>query len=163
MKFLYLGVGCAMMLAGAMGAARGETMSPAVGKPLLAAEHMLAAHKYTAALADVAQADAAPGKTPAESLAIDQLRASIDAARGDHAAAAVDYAALVNSGLLSGAQVQQMAEAEASTQYQAGNYAGAIATIKTHLADDARFHPVLLQSYYQMGNCTALEGAMNPA
>ncbi|MDE8346641.1 MAG: hypothetical protein POH28_10790, partial [Acidocella sp.] len=46
---------------------------------------------------------------------------------------------------------------------QAGNYAGAIATIKTHLADDARFHPVLLQSYYQMGNCTALEGAVNPA
>ncbi|OYV51675.1 MAG: hypothetical protein B7X10_00560 [Burkholderiales bacterium 21-58-4] len=140
-----------------------DPMPATLATPLLNAEHLLSAHKYAAALAAVAQADAVPNKTPDEQLTIAQLRAAIDTASGNRAAAANDYAAILASGALPAAQTQTMAESLASSQYQAGEYAKTVQTIKTYLADDARFHTILLQSYYQMGDCKSISADMAPA
>ncbi len=144
------------LVIGSAPVALAQTMSPAVGKPLLAAEQDLNAHRYIDALAQVNRAAAQPNKTPAEILAIDQLRAAIDAGRGDHAAAAQDYATLMATGQLSPGQMTQMAEGMASSQYQAGNYAATIATINRYLRNVPQFHQIMLQSYYQMHECKSL-------
>ncbi len=136
--------------------AAAQTMPPAIGKPLLAAEEDLNAHRYADALAQLNRAAAQPNKTAAEILAIDQLRAGIDAGRGAHAAAAQDYATLMATGQLSPGQMTQMAEGEASSQYQAGNYTATIATINRYLRNVPQFHQILLQSYYQLHQCKEL-------
>ncbi len=142
------------------GVAMADGLPANIAKPLEAAERDLSAHRYDAALKQVAVADAVPGKSAQAVLTIAELRAAIDATRGDAAAAASDYAALIATGQLEGAQLTQVAEAEASFDYQAKNFAGAIAVIKTYLRGDARFEPVLLQSYYQLGECGPLTGAV---
>ena len=88
------------------------------------------------------------------------MRAAIDATRGDAVAAASDYAALIATGQLEGEQLTQVAEAEASFDYQAKNYAGAITVIKSYLRGDPRFEPILLQSYYQLGQCAPLSASV---
>ena len=133
-----------------------QTMPPAIGQPLLAAEQDLNAHRYVDALNEVNRAAAVPNPTASETLAIDQLRAAIDARRGDHAAAAQDYATLIATGQLGAGQVTQMAEGEASSQYQAGNYSATIATINRYLRGSPQFHQILLQSYYQLHECKTL-------
>ncbi len=159
-KTMYGAAGAVLLVATV---AVADPMPATLATPLLNAEHLLSAHKYAAALAAVAQADAVPNKTPDEQLTIAQLRAAIDTASGNRAAAANDYAAILASGALPAAQTQTMAESLASSQYQAGEYAKTVQTIKTYLADDARFHPILLQSYYQMGDCKSLSADMAPA
>jgi len=102
-------------------------------------------------------AEAVPDKSADESFTIGQVRAAIDSGRHDYAAAAADYASLIGSGELSSDQVSLMAEAEASDDYQAGDYAGAIRTIKAYLPGDPRFTPILLQSYLKTNDCAALD------
>ncbi len=143
--------------------AAADPMPAALATPLLNAEHLLSAHKYAAALAAVAQAEAVPNKTPDEQLTIAQLRAAIDTGSGNHAAASNDYAAILATGALPPAQTQTIAESLASSQYQAGEYAKTVQTIKAYLAGDQRFHPILLQSYYQMGDCKSISADMAPA
>jgi tetratricopeptide (TPR) repeat protein len=146
----------ALVLAGP--AALADTMRPEVGKPLQAAETALASHRYSAALEDVARAEQAPGLTGAETTTIREVRAEIEAKSGNNAAAAADYAALA-----AGGGGTQMAQAAASFYYQAGDYAKTIQTIKAYLPSDPQFHALLLQSYYQTGDCAALSGAIAPA
>jgi hypothetical protein len=145
------------------GAAYADTLRPEVAKPLLAAEHALSAHEYDKATTELNRADAAPDKTPDEILDIDKMRAAIDASRGDYAASAKDYATLIASGQLSGAEIGTMAGGEASADYQIGNYAATAATIKRYLPNDVQFHPLLLQSYLKLNDCAALDAAILPA
>lgn len=145
------------------GMAQADPMPAAMATPLTEAEHLLSAHKFAAALAQVAKADTVPGKTPDQILIIAQLRAAIDTAAGNHAAAAADYSAILASGALPAAQTTVMAQSLASSEYQAGNYAKTVQTIKTYLAGDPKFHGILLQSYYQMGDCKSLQAAVAPA
>jgi len=146
----------------AAGAAHAQALSNAVAVPLQAAEQALSGHRFSAALHDVAQAEAVPGKTAAETLTIAQVRAAIDAARGAPAAAAADYAALLATGDVPPAQATPMAEAEASSYYQAGDYADAAAAIKANLMDDPRYQQLLVQSYFKMNDCPALAQAVGP-
>ncbi len=141
-------------------AAHADALRPAIAKPLEAAEHALAAHKFELAEKALGQAQAVPGKTDDESFTIAQVRAAIDASRQDYAAAASDYAALIASGRLGADQVHTMAEAEASSDYSAGNYAGAIATINRYLPHDAQFTSILLQSYLKQNDCAGLAAAV---
>jgi hypothetical protein len=149
-------LGAALLVGGTASAA----LRPQVASPLQAAEQALSAHRYAAALHDVAQANAVPGKTAEESFTIAQVQAAIDAARGDHAAAAADYAALMASGQLAGPQRTAIAQAEASSYYAAGNYADAAAAIKANLAGDPRYHQLLLQSYFKLNECGPLSQAV---
>ncbi len=149
-------VGIVMLMGGSACAA----LRPQVARPLQAAERALSAHSYAAALHDLALAEAVPAKTAEESFTILQIRAAIDAARGDHAAAAADYAALVASRQLSGPKLTAIAEAEASSYYAAGDYAHAASVIKAHLSRDPRYHQLLLQSYFKLNECTPLGQAV---
>jgi hypothetical protein len=145
------------------GFASADTLRPEVARPLLAAEHAMNAHKYDVATTELNRADAASNKTPDEILDIDKMRAALDASRGDRAAAAQDYARLIATGQLSGAEVTSMAGGEASADYEIGNYAATAATIKRYLPNDAQFHPLLLQSYLKLNDCAALDAAVLPA
>jgi hypothetical protein len=137
-----------------------DGLRPAVATPLQAAERYLAKGDYALAEKKVAQAEAVPGKSSAETLTIDQVRAAIDASRKDYGAAAADYAAIIATGGLAPDQVREMAQAEASSAYQAGDYAQTIRTIKAYLPGDPTFAPILLQSYLKTNDCAALEGAV---
>jgi hypothetical protein len=134
-----------------------DALRPAIAAPLQAAERYLSEGEYGMAEKKLAQAEAVPGKSADESFTIGQVRAAIDSGRHDYAAAASDYAALIGSGELGPDQVSLMAEAEASDDYQAGDYGGAIRTIKAYLPGDPRFTPILLQSYLKTNDCAALD------
>lgn len=135
-------------------------MRPAIAKPLQAAEHDISSRQFAAALKEVSKAEAVPGKTSDETLTIEQVRAAIDSAAKNYAAAAADYGRIIAGGNLPADQLKQMAEAQASFSYQAGDYAGTIAVIKTHLANDPQFTQLLLQSYLKTNNCDALSDAV---
>ncbi len=120
----------------------------------------MAKGNYALAEKKLAQAEAVPGKTSAETLTIDQVRAAIDASRQDYAAAAADYGAIIATGGLAPDEVRTMAQAEASSAYQAGDYAQTIRVIKAYLPGDPTFAPILLQSYLKTNDCAALEGAV---
>lgn len=157
MRNLYVSAFLIALLSGRVAYADG--LRPAIGTPLQAAERDLSAREFGLALKAVAKAEAVSDKTAYETLTIEQVRAAIDASRQDYGAAAADYAAIIATGGLAQADVHKMAEAEASSDYQAGNYAGAIATIKTYLAGDPQFQTVLLQSYLKTGACDELTKA----
>jgi len=141
------------------GAAYADGLRPTVATPLQAAEHDLSARQFGAALKLVAKAEAVPDKTAYETLTIDRVRAAIDASRQDYAAAGADYAAIIATGSLAPDELHTMAQAEASSDYQAGNYTGAIATIKTYLPGDPQFQNILLQSYLKTDACGDLTKA----
>jgi hypothetical protein len=152
---------CAGLMIAGMGisVAFADGLRPAVATPLQTAERELSAREFGAALKAVAKAEAVPDKTAYESLTIDRVRAAIDASRQDYAAAGADYGAIIATGSLSPDELRTMAQAEASSDYQAGNYAGAIATIKAYLPGDPQFQTILLQSYLKTGACGQLTAA----
>jgi len=142
------------------GAAHADGLRPAVAKPLQLAERDIAAQKYDLAENQVKKAAAVPGKTAVETLAIAQVHAAIDAAEQNFPAASADYAALIATGQLPAAQVTLMAEAEASMDYQAGNFGGTIATVQKFLPRDPQFTSLLLQSYLKTNDCASLTAAV---
>jgi len=163
MNNLRLSVRVGLILTGFIvvtGPALADGLRPAIGVPLQAAERDLASRNFTAALKQVGKAEAVPHQTAAETLTIDQVRAATDATRQDFPAAAADYAALIATGALPAAQVRLMAQGEASADYQSGNYAGTVATVRTYLPGDPQFTPLLLQSYLKLGQCPALSQAV---
>ncbi len=157
-----LTLGCMVaggLSAGLAGSAQADALRPAIATPLQAAERDLSNREFSAALKAVAKAEAVPGKSAYETVTIYRVRAAIDATRLDYGAAAADYAAIIASGSLAPGDLQTMAEAEASSDYQASNYTGAISTIKTYLPGNPQFQTILLQSYLKTGACGELTKA----
>jgi hypothetical protein len=91
-------------------AAHAQGVRPAVGQPLQQASDLLKAGKAKEALAKAREADAAPGKTPAEQLMIDRMKGAAAQRAGDSATAIQAFEALFNSGKLSATEQAQMAE-----------------------------------------------------
>jgi len=90
--------------------AHAQSVRPEVGKPLQQASDLLKAGKAREALAKVREADAVSGKTPAEQLMIDRMKAAAAQRAGDTAAAIQALEAMLNSGKLSGPEQAQTAE-----------------------------------------------------
>jgi hypothetical protein len=90
--------------------AHAQGVRPEVGKPLQQASDLLKAGKAKEALAKAREADAAPGKSPAEQLMIDRMKAAAAQRAGDTAATIQAFEAMFNSGKLSGAEQAQAAE-----------------------------------------------------
>ena len=139
--------------------AHAEGLRQSIAKPLQAAEDDISTRQFGAALKAVGKADAVPDKSAYEALTIERVRAAIDASRPDYAAAASDYAVIIATGTLAPDELHTMAQAEASSDYQAANYVGAISTIKAYLPSDPQFQTILLQSYLKMNNCGELTKA----
>lgn len=98
----------ALVLGLAVGAAQAQSMRPEVGKPLQAASDLLKAGKGKEALAKVREAEAVGGKTAAESLMVDRMKAAAAQRAGDNATAAQALESLY--GKVSGAEQGQVAE-----------------------------------------------------
>jgi hypothetical protein len=76
----------ALVLAGALGATHAQSVRPEIGKPLQQAGDLIKAGKGREAMAKVRDADAVGGKTAAEQLMIDRMRAAAAQRTGDNAA-----------------------------------------------------------------------------
>ena len=98
----------ALVLAAAIGSAQAQALRPEVGKPLQQASDLLKAGKAREALAKVREADAVGGKTAAESLMIERMRAAAAQRAGDHAVAAQALESVFPK--VSGAEAGQIAE-----------------------------------------------------
>jgi len=90
--------------------AHAQGVRPEVGKPLQQAGDLLKAGKAKDALAKAREADAVAGKTPAEQLLIDRMKAATAQRAGDTATAIQALEAMFNSGKLSGSEQAQTAE-----------------------------------------------------
>jgi hypothetical protein len=77
----------ALALAAAFGAAQAQGLRPEIGKPLQQASDYLKAGKAREALAKVREAEAVPGRSPAEQLTIDRMKAAAAQRAGDFATA----------------------------------------------------------------------------
>jgi len=97
--------------------AHAQSMRPEVGKPLQAAADLLKAGKSREALAKVREAEAVGGKTAAESLMVDRMKAAAAQRAGDSGATIQALESLY--GKVSGGEQGQVAEQLASA------YAGA--------------------------------------
>ena len=140
-----------------------NTVRPEVGKPLQAAESLFKAKKYRDALAKVAQADAAAGKTAYETYMIQRTRGSIAAAAGDHDTAAKAFEAVIASGRASGADQLKLVQAVAGLHYYAKDYAKAAqwaARYQKEGGSDPATQTLLVQSYFLMNDCAGVSRAV---
>jgi hypothetical protein len=147
----------ALILSGALvqgvhaeGALRAE-----IGKPLQAAKDLIKAQKYREALAKVKEADAAGGKSPAESYVIERMRIAAASGAGDLAAATASFEALSASGRLSQAEKLQFIESLAGSAYRAKDYAKTTQWGQRHAKEggsSASIRALLVQSQYLTGD-----------
>jgi hypothetical protein len=107
----------ATVLAAALGTVQAQTVRPEVGKPLQQAGELLKAGKAREALAKVREADAVSGKSGAEQLMVDRMRAAAAQRAGDTGAAIQAFEALFPR--VSGAEAAQVAEQLAFAYSQA--------------------------------------------
>lgn len=153
----------ALLLFAAAPAVAQNTVRPEVGKPLQAAESLYKSKKYREALAKVAEADAAPGKTAYESYVIQRTRGSIAAAAGDHDTAARAFEAVIASGQSKGADQLKMVQAVAGLHYHAKDYAKAAqwaARYQKEGGSDPAMQTLLVQSHFLLNDCAAVSRAV---
>lgn len=116
-------LGLALFAAGWLTCASAQGLRPEIGKPLQQASELLRAGKAKEALAKVREAEAVSGRTPAEQLTIDRMKAAAAQRAGDHATAIQALEAVYSSGKLSGNEAGQYAEQIASAYAQTRNLA----------------------------------------
>lgn len=139
---LVLGLGLAV------GSVHAQSVRPEVGKPLQAAGELLKAGKGKEALAKVREAEAVGGKTAAEALMVDRMKAAAAQRAGDNATAAQALESLY--GKVSGAEQGQVAEQLASAYAAARDNAKAAQWVqKAQAAGNNSATLKQLQAYLQ--------------
>src|SRR6185312_6240072 len=116
--------------------AAAQSVRPVVGKPLQEAQQLAAQKNYKAAMAKINEAEAAPGKTEAETKIINQMKEYIATLSGDTSTAGG-------------------AKAKFANDYNAKNYKGVIAdaeALKKLGALDTASMKVVAQAYYLDGD-----------
>jgi hypothetical protein len=108
-----------LVAAGWLAGAQAQGMRPEVGKPLQQAGDLLKAGKAREALAKVREAENAPGKTAAEQLTIDRMKAAAAQRAGDTGTAIQALEGI--AGRVGGAELGQIAEQLASAYAQQRN------------------------------------------
>ncbi len=153
----------AMLLTGVMlQTAAADTVPAAVGRPLQQAEVLLQKRDFQGALRKVQQASAVRGLTPYESLMIAQVHGAAAAGAGDYTQAALDYQAVLASGLEPAAAQIQLIQAIAGFYDQARDYPHVIIWIDRYIAShgsDFATRALLAQAYYETGDYTDAEHA----
>lgn len=138
----------------------GNTVRPAIGKPLQAALDLLKHKRGKEALARVHEADAVPSKTPYETYLVTRVRAQAEAAAGDAAAAARDFEAIAASSAASGGERVQFLAVAAEQYYRAGNYGKSADLGARYFKDggaDKSIRTLYIQALY-LGNDFAAAG-----
>jgi hypothetical protein len=113
----------ALVTAGSVGFVQAQALRPEVGRPLQQAGELLKAGKARDALAKVREAEAVGGKTAAEQLTIDRMKAAAAQRAGDGATAVQALTAI--HGRVSGSEQAQTAEALAFAYSQNKDWAKA--------------------------------------
>ncbi len=138
----------ALVVAAATGTAQAQGVRAEIGRPLQQAGEFLKAGKSKEALAKVREADAAGGKTAAEQLTIDRMKAAAAQRAGDMATAIAALESI--HGKTSGAEAGQVAEQLASAYAQQKNNAKATEWLNKAIAAGNNGASVKqLQSYLQ--------------
>lgn len=109
----------ALLAAASIGAAHAQGVRAEIGKPMQQASDLLRAGKAREALAKVREADAVGGKTAAEQLLVDRMKAAAAQRAGDTATALQALESVY--GRVGGAEQGQVAEQLASAHAQARN------------------------------------------
>lgn len=124
MKTLYaLTLSLSLIAAGSFSLAQAQGLRPEVGRPLQQAAELLKSGRAKEALAKVREAEAVSGRTAAEQLTIDRMKAAAAQRAGDSATAIQALEAIYARA--SGAEQGQVAEQLASTYAQQRNNAKA--------------------------------------
>lgn len=129
--------------------AQAQAVRAEVAKPLKAAGDLIRAGRYKEALAKVHEADAIGGKTPGETLLIDQMRGSAALGARDYDTAAKAFERVMASGKLSAAEQSRIAASLASAEYSAGHYAKSIQWAK-QAGGGGEMHELILNAMFQM-------------
>ena len=116
-------LGLALLAAGSFGLASAQGVRPEVGKPLHQAGDLLRAGKAREALAKVREADAVGGKSAAEQLTIDRMKAAAAQRAGDMGTAIAALESIHSR--VGGSESGQIAEQLASAYAQQRNNAKA--------------------------------------
>ena len=135
--------------------ASAQALRPEVGRPLQAAQEALKAKRYADAAAKVREADNASGKTAAEQVTIERMRAAVAASSGD----LPTQVAVVNSGKLPANEQLRMVQSIAGAYYNQREYSSAATWTQRYFKDggtDPQMRTILLQSYYLAGDCSSV-------
>ena len=137
-----------LLAAGWLTVATAQGLRPEVGRPLQQAGELLKAGKAKEALAKVREAEAVAGKTAAEQLTIDRMKAAAAQRAGDNATAVQALEAI--AGKVSGAEAGQIAEQLAAAYAQLRNNAKATEWMNKAIAAGNNSATIKqLQSYLQ--------------
>jgi outer membrane protein assembly factor BamD (BamD/ComL family) len=131
--------------------AKGQKLSPAILKPLKAAQDAMAAKNWDQALADIKEAQAVEPKTPYDAFMVDEVGWYAMLQLKDYAGAAAALERAANSGFVPEADIPQRQRALAQLNYQTQNYAKAVEYGNKYLQqapDDKDIGVLVAQSYY---------------
>ncbi|WP_321904151.1 tetratricopeptide repeat protein [Paraburkholderia tropica] len=131
------------------------TLRPEVAKPLNDAQTLYRAHRYSEALAKIAQAAAVPNRTDYETLMVEEMRGAAAAAAGDNGTAERAYETLLAGGQVKGEDEQRTAAALAGLYFQQKDYAKAIRTAQRYQkagGTDPQMQTLLIEAYYLSGD-----------
>jgi len=137
--------------------AQADGVRPVVGRPLQQAQALIAAQKYSAALAKLHEAAGVGGLTSYESLAINELRGEAAGDAGDYTQAAAAYQAALACGAAPPAQKPALIQAIAGLYDRAADTQKAIIWLNRYIAEggeDASTRALLPQLYFQAGDYT---------
>src|SRR5215469_4014848 len=132
-----------------------QQVSQKLAKPLHDAQEDLKNHKYTDAIAKLKEADASPDKKPFDQHVINDFLGFAYVKTNNFDAAAKAWAAELDDGITSQADVAQKTKEVAALYYQAKNYDKAVEygqrAIKGGFADE-QIKTIVAQSYYLKGD-----------
>ncbi len=139
----------------AIAAEKAKQVSPKVGKPLQEAIAAVKASKLDDALAKAQEADKVAGKTPYETLMVNQVLAAIYAQKKDFANAVKAMEAQINSGDMLAEDQKKMQKQVANSYYQLKNYPKVIEVAGNYVKTDQNDTDMLVliaQSQYLQKN-----------
>ncbi len=146
---------CALSLCCFAPAASAQGVRPEVGRPLQQAADALKARRYADAAAKAREADNASNKTASEQAVIDRMRLSIASQSGDVST----MTSLISGDRLPASQHLPLVQTVANAYYTQRDFGNAATWYQRYLKEggtDPVVRTLLLQSYYQAGDCGAV-------
>ena len=129
---------------------------PEIATPLQAAQELIRASKFDAALAMIRQAEAVADRTPDENTAIDRMRGVAASGAGDLPTATRSFEAVVATGRLEPADRARVVEVLAQLYFQAKDYPKAATWAAQYLKDggtNAEVRWLRIRSLYLADDC----------
>jgi len=155
-QWAVVGAAAALFVSGGLASAQAkQSVSKAVVKQIQAAQKAIEAKNWGECSSQLFQASAAPGKTPYDDYAVNELLGFCAIRRNDFATAARALEGGLNAGFLAQDQVPSRVRALSQVNYQLKNYAKSIdygnRAIRGGFADDD-IYVLVAQAYYIQGD-----------